>query len=406
MAVTDKSYSWTRDLVEIAHRFDSEHAGPDWLRDLRKAGRQQLVADGLPLMHDEAWTYANVRPLTDKRFRAAKGQASETSGWQPLSALKLRPSTAVTDYPRHAFTALNAAFAGDFFNVTVKAGSSRVIEITHRLQPCHDSGTLYADAVRVDLEPGSQATVVEKWEPSDQLVDSSHDSCTSLHVPSTDLVLAPGATLRYYRLARDDLKAYEFSSIRAAVGADANLDLALVGGGMAIARTEVTVTLLDRGAHANLAGAAILSGPTHGITHTCVQHRAPDCVSDQLFKTVLIDGARSAFQGTIDVDQVAQGTDAFQLSKTLLLHPNSRSDARPQLRIGADQVRCTHGATSGPLAPEQLHYLQGRGLSRRDATSMLVYGFLEEMNRKIKNREANDLLKNKLRHGLDDLTIS
>ena len=129
-------------------------------------------------------------------------------------------------------------------------------------------------------------------------------------------------------------------------------------------------------------------------------------MSDQLCKTVLIDGARSAFQGTIDVDQVAQGTDAFQLSKTLLLHPNSRSDARPQLRIGADQVRCTHGATSGPLAPEQLHYLQSRGLSRRDATSMLVYGFLEEMNRKIKNREATDLLKNKLGHGLDDLTIS
>ena len=59
---------------------------------------------------------------------------------------------------------------------------------------------------------------------------------------------------------------------------------------------------------------------------------------------------------------IAQGTDAFQLSKTLLLHPESRSDARPQLRIGADQVRCTHGATSGPLAPDQLHYLQSRGI--------------------------------------------
>jgi Fe-S cluster assembly protein SufD len=187
------------------------------------------------------------------------------------------------------------------------------------------------------------------------------------------------------------------------VDAGAELDLVLIGGGMAIDRTEVTVALLAGGARARLGGAAVLSGPAHGAIHTCVQHRAPECSSDQLFKAVLLDGARAAFHGTIDVDRVAQGTDAFQLSKTLLLHPESRSDARPQLRIGADQVRCTHGATSGPLAADQLHYLQSRGIPCRMATAMLVRGFLDEVNRRIEVPKVEALLQAQVDRGLTRL---
>ena len=233
--------------------------------------------------------------------------------------------------------------------------------------------------------------------------DTPHVPAATLHVPGSELVIAPGASLRYYRLAQDDPKAFGFGSLRAAVGADAELDLALIGGGMAIDRIEVTVALLAGGARARLGGAAVLSGPAHGAIHTCVQHRAPECSSDQLFKTVLLDGARSAFQGTIEVDRVAQDTDAFQLSNTLLLHPDSRADARPQLRIGADQVRCTHGATSGPLAPEQLHYLQSRGLPRGAATAMLVRGFLDEVNRRIEVPEVTAALQAQLDRGLASL---
>ena len=284
--------------------------------------------------------------------------------------------------------------------MTVDAGESRFIEIVHRQRPHPQGATLYADAVRVELACGARATVVERWEPTDRSGAALHEPDATLHVPGADLALAPGAALRYYRLAGDDPRAFGFGSLRAAVGADAELDLVLIGGGMAIDRTEVTVALLEGGARARLGGAAVLSGPTHGAIHTCVQHRAADCASDQLFKTVLLDGARSAFQGTIEVDRIAQGTDAFQLSKTLLLHPKSRSDARPQLRIGADQVRCTHGATSGPLAPDQLHYLQSRGIPRRIATAMLVRGFLDEVNRRIEVPEVETLLQAQVDRGL------
>ena len=405
MTVAEQARSWIAELIERAGRFDAEHGGPPWLRALRRSGRERLAAGGLPLARDEAWTYTNVRPLLAQRFQDADGHAGEAAatGWQPLAAAEQPPVTAVSDYPRNAFTAMNQAFAGSGFDVTVDAGESRFIEIVHRRRPRPDGGTLFADAVRVELAPGARATVVERWDPADRSADALHVPAATLHVPGSELVIAPGATLRYYRLAQDDPNAFGFGSLRAAVGAGAELDLALIGGGMAIDRIEVTVALLAGGARARLGGAAVLSGPAHGAIHTCVQHRAPECSSDQLFKTVLLDGARSAFQGTIEVDRVAQGTDAFQLSNTLLLHPDSRADARPQLRIGADQVRCTHGATSGPLAPEQLHYLQSRGLPRSTATAMLVRGFLDEVNRRIEVPEVAAALQARLDRGLASL---
>ena len=405
MTVAGQARSWIAELIERASRFDAEHGGPPWLRALRRTGRERLAAEGLPLARDEAWTYTNVRPLPGQRFQDADEHAgdADTGGWRPLAAAEQPPVTAVSDYPRNAFTAMNQAFAGSGFDVTVNAGEPRFIEIVHRRHPRADGGTLYADAVRVELAPGARATMVERWEPADRSADAPHVPTATLHVPGSELVIAPGASLRYYRLAQDDPKAFGFGSLRAAVGADAELDLALIGGGMAIDRIEVTVALLAGGARARLGGAAVLSGPAHGAIHTCVQHRAPECSSDQLFKTVLLDGARSAFQGTIEVDRVAQDTDAFQLSNTLLLHPDSRADARPQLRIGADQVRCTHGATSGPLAPEQLHYLQSRGLPRGAATAMLVRGFLDEVNRRIEVPEVAAALQAQLDRGLASL---
>jgi len=406
MTVAEQARSWIAELIARAGRFDAEHGGPPWLRALRRTGRERLAAGGLPLARDEAWTYTSVRPLLGQRFQEADGYAAEaveTGGWQPLATAEQPPVSAVNDFPRNAFTAMNQAFARSGFNVTVPAGESRFVEIVHRRQPRADGGTLYADAVRVELARGARATVVERWEPPDRSAAALHVPAATLHVPGSELVIAPGAALRYYRLADDDPKAFGFGSLRAAVGADAELDLALIGGGMAIDRIEVTVALLAGGARARLGGAAVLSGPAHGAIHTCVQHRAPECSSDQLFKTVLLDGARSAFQGTIEVDRVAQGTDAFQLSNTLLLHPDSRADARPQLRIGADQVRCTHGATSGPLAPEQLHYLQSRGLPRGTATAMLVRGFLDEVNRRIEVPEVAAALQAQLDRGLSGL---
>lgn len=386
MTIKEQARSWTAELVDCASRFDAERGGPEWLRKLRRSGRDLLNAQGLPLGHDDDWIYTNIRPLLAERFMIGEAKtATRTGRWQPLSAADPPSDIAITGYPEHAFTALNQAFADSGIRIFVDTDEPRLIEIVHGAINCPNGPGLYADTVRVELASGARATILERWETADR-------SGAELHLPATDIVIAPGATLRHYRLAPVNVRGFTFASLRASVGSDALFDLVLVGGEMAIDRTEVTVALQASGACVRLGGAAVLSGPLHSAIHTCVQHRAPDCSSDQLFKSVLLDGARSAFQGTIDVDRIAQGADAFQLSKTLLLDPSSRADARPQLRIGADQVRCTHGATAGPLAPEQLHYLQSRGIPTGKATSMLVRGFLDEVTSRIEAPEIDTLV--------------
>ena len=174
MTVAEQARSWTAELVGRARRFDAEHGGPRWLRALREAGRERLTTGGLPLARDEAWTYTNVRPLLGERFQAAGAHGAggahgaHADGWRPLAAAEQPPAIAVGDYPQHAFTALNQAFAGSGFSVTVDAGESRFIEIVHRQRPHPQGGTLYADAVRVELACGARATVVERWEPTDR----------------------------------------------------------------------------------------------------------------------------------------------------------------------------------------------------------------------------------------------
>ena len=123
MTVAERARSWTAELVECARRFDAEHGGPRWLRALREAGRERLATGGLPLGRDEAWTYTNVRPLLGERFQAADmhagtglhagaGHDADADGWRPLAAADRPMESAVSDYPQHAFTALNQAFAG------------------------------------------------------------------------------------------------------------------------------------------------------------------------------------------------------------------------------------------------------------------------------------------------------
>lgn len=397
MSVSDQAASWTAEMVKHAVHFDQKCGGPDWLRALRQSGRERLSSSCLPIRRDEEWAYTNVRPLLGKQFNIGETSLTaqtQTASWQPLGTAKPPAATAnAGGFPEHAFTAINQAFSNTGVCITVNDDEPGLIEIVHRALNYPDGPVLFTDNVRVELAPGAQATVLERWEPIDR-------PDATLHVPAADFFIAPRAKLRYYRHAPADPLAFSFASLRAAVCSDASLDLVLIGSGMAIDRTETTVALQASGAQVRLEGSAVLSGSLHNATHTCVHHKAPNCSSDQLFKTVLLDGARSSFQGTIEVDQTAQGTDAFQLSKTLLLDPTSRSDARPQLRIGADQVRCTHGATAGPLAPEQLNYLLSRGIPTGKATGMLVRGFLNEVTRRVDIPEVSTLLNRQVNRSL------
>lgn len=143
-------------------------------------------------------------------------------------------------------------------------------------------------------------------------------------------------------------------------------------------RNEAVIWLDGADGAAHIAGATVGDGAFHHDDTVFVNHAAPRCESRQVFKKVLRSGAVGVFQGKILVDQVAQLTDGYQISQSLLLNEDAQFLAKPELEIYADDVKCSHGSTSGEIDPAQLFYLRARGVPADRAKMLLVLAFLAE----------------------------
>jgi Fe-S cluster assembly protein SufD len=148
--------------------------------------------------------------------------------------------------------------------------------------------------------------------------------------------------------------------------------------GCAPTRNEIDVQLNGEQAQAILNGVMLLQGSEHADTTLRVTHNAPHCASRQIYKTVLSDKSRGVFQGKIVVAKHAQKTDGYQLSRALLLSDQAEIDAKPELEIYADDVKCSHGSTVGDLDDNALFYLRARGLSEAEARALLIDAFIGE----------------------------
>ena len=150
-------------------------------------------------------------------------------------------------------------------------------------------------------------------------------------------------------------------------------------------RQSTRVEFLEGGAHASLNGISLLSGATQSHDHIHVMHNVPGCTSDQVFKVILQDTAIYDFDGSIIIPRHAIHTEANQLNKNLLLSDSARVYTRPQLKIDADDVKCSHGATVGQLNDSELFYLKSRGISEALAKSMLTVGFANSVLQSVEN---------------------
>lgn len=158
---------------------------------------------------------------------------------------------------------------------------------------------------------------------------------------------------------------------------------------------EVTVKLRGERARAQILG-FFLGREGQGEMKTLQHHEAPNTESDLLIKSVLFDRAKYNYQGQIRIDKKAQGANAYQRNDNLLMSDKAQIDTRPELEILADDVRCTHGATTGKINEENLFYLMSRGISRKIAELMIMEGFLKEVIDKIPDGKEKTKLVKKL----------
>jgi Fe-S cluster assembly protein SufD len=194
-----------------------------------------------------------------------------------------------------------------------------------------------------------------------------------------DALLADGAALELYQLQDLGLGSLFFSHAYAALGRDASLRSLEAHLGSRLVKTRLECSLEGAGAESHLNGAYLAGAGQHMDLRTVQRHRSPKATSRALYKGAVKDSGRTVYQGLIEVSPGAAGTDAYLSNKNLILNDGARADSIPSLRIDNNDVRCTHGSTTGRISPEELFYLGSRGLSPAEARAMLVVGYFEEL---------------------------
>jgi Fe-S cluster assembly protein SufD len=227
----------------------------------------------------------------------------------------------------------------------------------------------------VVLDEGAEATLLSET-AGGAMAD---DSASGLHCGAIELIVGPGAKLRYVNLQNWGTGVWHFAHQKALVEADGQLQWTIGALGARLAKVNQHVALAGPEANVQVNGVMFTEGKQHLSYHTLQHHQAENCKSDLLYKGALQDQSRVVWRGMIKVDHGAQKTDGYQRNDNLMLSDHARADSIPGLEIQADDVRCTHGSTTGRVDDEMIFYAQCRGLTRKEATRMVVAGFFQQV---------------------------
>ena len=274
------------------------------------------------------------------------------------------------DFHADKFAALHAACWAGGMVLYVPKGVV-ITQPLHLLSVLSPGGVDFSHVLIV-LEEGAEATVLAETSSTDSTASGLHCGAVEIHV-------GPNANLRYVNLQNWGSGVWHFAHQNALVDRDASLQWTIGALGSRLAKVNQHVTLVGANAETQVNGVMFAEGKQHLSYHTLQHHKAPGGKSDLLYKGALQDKSRVVWRGMIKVDPAAQRTDGYQRNDNLVLSNEARADSIPGLEIEADDVKCSHGATAGCVDEELLFYACCRGLSRKEATRLIVTGFFQQV---------------------------
>ena len=403
----------------LASSSEPERSGPepDWLRNTRDLARSAIRELPVPNRKLEAWRYTSIEGLLQQDFTPAVEQErnwtyEELAPWlEPgvdvyrlvfvngqciprlasglelpagvvlgslRAALGTDPDLLVTwvnhasTHEEHLFSALNSALIHDglLLHLAADVRLDRPIEVIY-LNLEQDKALLNQPRNLVVLEPGAQATLVERFIGADEAM--------YFHNQVSELVLQEGSSLRHYRLQEESSAAWHLASIHLSQDRHSHYTGTTLSFGGRWARTEYNTVFKHEGAHCDLNGLYTVGKGQLNDFHLDIRHSVPGCTSRECFKGILHGRGRAVFDGRILVEKQAQRSDAQLRNDNLMLVRDAEVDTKPQLEIHADDVQCSHGTTVGQLEPQQVFYLRSRGIDADAARRMLCLGFAGEI---------------------------
>ena len=247
------------------------------------------------------------------------------------------------------------------------------------------------------LGDNSEATIVEHYMGSTDL-----DYFIN---PVSNIFINNNAKLNHFRIEAEDILANHIASTNYTLGADSQLNAVSISSGSKLFRHNINLSFKDKGGYASLNGLSTIKNDQHHDQHIIVDHLKNTCQSKQLFKYILSDRSSGVFNGKVVVKEDTKHTDADQANKNLLLSPEAIMNTNPQLEIYSEDVKCSHGSTTGQIDPEALFYLQSRGISKPKAIELIINGFAKDIIDQINNKDVKDYIDDKVTNWLESVLI-
>ncbi len=374
---------------------------------LRRAAEAALEGQELPTTKHEDWKYTDLKLLRETHFVPGKHRDvdikdrilpeargtrlvfvnghfdphhSNTSALPP-GVRMLRLSSAseaasslgslATPQTCDLFVNLNTArfTDGAFIFIPRDVKVEPVLHVLFVSDQEGDQATCSLPRLLIVAERGAELTVVEEYWGQGLTMTNA----------VTEVLIHEEAEVIHERIQRESPDAFHIASLRAKVDRNGRYTSRTISLGARLSRQTPHATLADEGAELTLDGLALLGENQVADTHSFIDHTQPHGTSRQLHKAIVDGKSRAIFNGKIFVRPGAQQTDAQQQSRNLLLSEEAQVDTKPELEIFADDVKCAHGAAIGQLDPEELFYLQSRGLNELTARNLLTYGFAADL---------------------------
>lgn len=399
-----------------------------WLGGARGQALARLSAMGLPGKRDEYWRYTDPSSLTaaDAPKAALFDSGDEPASFDAIERLRIvftdgvfdaaqsddlhlsgvsierLASIATTDIHwaqglyglleargqspvQRPLAALNSAYATDGVLIRVTGFAAKPIHLIYG----HESEVSDVNLHHcIKIEAGASLTLMESG------------PCAARANLVLEVDLAEAARFHHIRTQGRDHERRAATHIFARLADKAAFKSFTVTANGRLTRNEAVVELLGHDAVAHIAGACMGDGEFHHDDTVFITHAGERCESRQVFKKVLKNGAVGVFQGKILVKQGAQKTDGYQISQSLLLDDDSQFLAKPELEIYADDVKCSHGSTSGAIDETALYYLRSRGIPLKEAQSLMVLAFLAEAIDEIEDEAIAADIRDRLRNWL------
>ena len=401
-------------------KFLDNHSFSDEQLEKRKKNYKKFNDEGFPNKKLEDWKFSDLNQIIKKNIKNFVIEKSETNKLQDTDlikefdhnkiyiqdgklisydfsfekekSLKLNIEEVVENkINTNSLLNLNSALSEDKISIIVKEGYITNAPLVIYNNYSEKKSNLINSNISINLEKNSSLKIINL---------SNENSINSFSNNSQNIYLSDNAILKFYSLnyKNNTNMSYSFSNID--LNKNSHCEYFILSAGAKFLKNEINCSLNKDHGSIFINGIINLENENHHEIKTIVNHNEENCKSYQLIKCVLNDNSKGIYQGKIFVDSKAQKTDGYQLSRALLLNEDTEFNAKPELEIYADDVKCSHGSTSGNIDENSIFYLMSRGLTYKQSKQLLINGYVAEVVEKITDNDIKDFVKKLL--GISD----